>query len=183
MVPARRAGSDISRILRLRVGSRLMGSDLGVAQDIITIPSFLVQWGLRPPRGHLFQSGNGESVARSGRSNCLQQSAFCSPDCPQRHKKLTQGSPFPTLLEPSQVWRQSSPPPTVHVTCVWTCALGRTAKLTSDLCVVTVNRTMKMFLPAWALKGKPNKGGGRAQIYTVRWRRLFILEYFLKGLI
>lgn len=141
MVPARRAGSDISRILRLRVGSRLMGSDLGVAQDIITIPSFLVQWGLRPPRGHLFQSGNGESTARSGWSNCLRQSAFCSPDCPQRHKKLTQGSPFPTLLEPSQVWRQSSPPPTRLLQC------GNGARyMRMNVCVGEDSRTYQWFM-------------------------------------
>lgn len=73
--PMMGAGSDISRVLRLHVGWRIMGSDLGLAQEIITVPTSPVQWGLRHSGRGLFQSGNEELMPRRGSSNYRQQSA------------------------------------------------------------------------------------------------------------
>lgn len=146
--PMMGAGSDISRVLRLHVGWRIMGSDLGLAQEIITVPTSPVQWGLRHSGRGLFQSGNEELMPRRGSSNYRQQSApfffffFWVLLISQRQRADSRNS---LLLWGS--FRRKSP---LHHCClilaVCVChrvclrLLEMVAKIYSDLCVLMLTR-------------------------------------------
>lgn len=72
-----------------------MENNLWLDQDIITVSTSPVQWGLWPPGRHLFQSGNREPMPRSGWSNCLQQSAvFALLIVPKDLKSWPRDTPF-----------------------------------------------------------------------------------------